>query len=478
MSTGSKKPNLASVTTVNKDGSHYRLHPADVKGRFTLARRLVAALCLIVYVALPWIKINGYPAVFLDTAMRRFHIFGVTLAIQDMWVLFFVITGLGFTLFFITSLMGRIWCGWTCPYTVFLEHVYRRIERWIDGDATARRKLDAAPWSGTKIAKRTLKHGLFLIISCLIAHVLVSYFMSLEGLYAAIQTGPGDHIFSFGVIIFFTVVLYGCFAFFREQFCIMMCPYGRLQSALSDDDTMIIGYDFQRGDPPGKPKDPDAGDCIDCRRCVQVCPTGIDIRNGLQLECIGCANCIDACDDIMTKLQRPTGLVRYDSYNGLHGKRNRILRPRLFMYFALMLVGLSVLTFTVSKKARPFTAQITKMKGIAYQQDDTGIRNVLRIYLFNKRAVDASYSFRVENAPEWLKISGSTDDLKLKPLGETTYTLVVIAPEENYDGPFDFTLIVEDQGGATVQQQVNFLGPNPRLYRKRLDEAKATGTNN
>lgn len=222
----------------------------------------------------------------------------------------------------------RIWCGWACPYTVFLDHVYRRIERWIEGDATARRALAIAPWSGGKIARRTLKHFLFVLIAALIAHVFISYFVSLQRLYGFMQEDPLEHATAFGVVLFLTLVLWFCFGYFSEQFCIIMCPYGRLRSALTDDDTVNIGYDEKRGEPRGtKGKAEDA--CIDCRRCVQVCPTGIDIRDGLQPECIGSTACVDACDDIMTKVERPKGLIRYDSFNGFPGKKTLVSPARI-----------------------------------------------------------------------------------------------------------------------------------------------------
>ena len=380
-----KNPNLDSVTTINDDGSHHKLHPANVSGKFTLARRIVGFIIILIYAALPWIPINGNPAVFLDTANREFHLFGISLDVQDLWVLFFFISGLGFILFFVTSLLGRIWCGWTCPYTVFLDHVYRAIERLIEGDAPARKKLDNAPLTARKIFKRTVKHGLFIICSALIAHIFISYFISLERLYGFIQDGPGEHTVSFGAIAFLTASLYFCFAWFREQFCVVMCPYGRIQSALSDDNTMVIGYDINRGEPRGKASDPSHGDCVDCRRCVNVCPTGIDIRAGLQMECIGCAACIDACDDIMIKLDRPKGLVRYSSHNALNGIKSKIIRPRFFAYLALMLLGTAAFGVTMYKKARPFNAQINKMQGSPYQKDNTGVRNIYQIHLSNKR---------------------------------------------------------------------------------------------
>jgi cytochrome c oxidase accessory protein FixG len=327
--------NLSSLGSINADGSRRYIHPADVRGRFTFWRKLTALALLVIYVALPWIPVKGYPAVFLDVASRRFHFFGLTIATQDLWLAFFFVTGLAFSLFFVTSLFGRVWCGWTCPYTVFLEHVYRRVERWIDGDAAARRRLEDAPWDARKISKTVFKQGIFLLISAVIAHVFLSYFVSIKGLYSMMQGPPKQHLMAFGIVIFLTLALYGAFSWFREQFCVIMCPYGRLQSALTDDNSLVIGYDKKRGEPRGKVSDPNAGSCVSCNRCVQVCPTGIDIRNGLQLECIGCAACVDACDDIMTKVKRPKGLIRYDSWKGFNGGKTRFVRPRTIFYSVL-----------------------------------------------------------------------------------------------------------------------------------------------
>jgi len=244
-----KRPNLVSVTTINPDGSHHVLHPADVSGRYTFSRRVFGYALIAVYVLLPWIPINGAPALFFDVEHRRFHIFGLTLLTQDLWVFFFMISGLGFILFFLTALLGRLWCGWVCPYTVFLEHVFRRIERLIDGDATARRKLDQAPSSRGKTIRRAVKQSLYLITSTLIAHVFISYFVSLPRLYQFMREGPLQHGATFTIIAALSAVLWFCFAWFREQFCIILCPYGRIQSALTDDETVVIGYDSVRGEP-------------------------------------------------------------------------------------------------------------------------------------------------------------------------------------------------------------------------------------
>lgn len=439
-----KAPNLETVTTINDDGSHYVLHPADVRGKFTWMRRAVAAAMLFVYVALPWIPINGNPAVFLDVAQRRFHLFGLTLAPQDLWVLFFLISGLGFTLFFITSLLGRLWCGWACPYTIFLEHIFRRIERLIDGDAPARRKLAAAPWTFEKVRKRVLKHGIYLLSAALLAHIFLSYFVSLKSLYGFMHESPLAHFTPFAIATFLTVVLYGCFAFFREQFCIIMCPYGRIQSVLTDDDTMIIGYDESRGEPRGA-KGQAEGDCIDCRRCVNVCPTGIDIRNGLQIECIGCSACVDACDEIMEKVDRPKGLVRYDSMNGLEGKQRRIWRPRIILYLILSALGTTALVGTVLQRARPYTWSVTRMAGPPHYTDGSSVRNHYEVSLINKRNQPATVTFDLVSPPPGFNLSGAGKTLTVAPKAELNRPAIIVCDYAHYQGPVEVKLLPTGQ---------------------------------
>ena len=461
-----KKPNLDSVTTINDDGSLYFLHPADVRGKWVLARRLVGVVLIAIYVLLPWIPINDNPAVFLDVENRLFHLFGLTLVPQDLWVMFFAVTGLGFTLFFVTSLLGRIWCGWACPYTVFLDHVYRRIERWIEGDALARRALDSAPWSAGKIFKRVFKHLLYLVVATAIAHVFLSYFVSWRRLYGFMHEGPLQHATAFGIIACLTLVLWFCFGYFREQFCIIMCPYGRLQGALIDDDTINVGYDAVRGEPRGT-KGKVTGDCIDCHRCVQVCPTGIDIRNGLQLECIGCTACIDACDEVMIKIDRLPGLIRYDSFNGFAGKPHRFLRPRVYAYGALAVLGLGSLVLVASQKARPFTATVSRSGGSGFYSDATSIRNIYKIRFFNKRNQGATVTIRLgHGTPPGYQLSGENQTFSVGALDEISRTCVVIAPAAAYIGDSDIVLEVRaDPGNVTIDKTVRFLGPNPQSFK-------------
>lgn len=461
------RPNRDSVTTIRDDGSRMFLHPADARGFWTRARRGSAALLIAIYLLLPWIPVGGHPAVFLDIASRRFHLFGHTLAFQDVWLLFFVITGLGFGLFFITSLLGRVWCGWACPHTVFLEHVFRRVERWLEGDAVARRKLDAAPWDAPKVAKRVAKQAAFVLLSALITHLFLAYFVSLPELWNMMSHSPREHWGAFVFMAVATGILYFNFAWFREQLCLVICPYGRLQSVLIDDNSLVIGYDTKRGEPRGKIGVPDAGACIDCNRCVQVCPTGIDIRQGLQIECIACAACIDACDEVMTKVKRPIGLVRYDSTAGFSGGRTRWLRPRIWLYVVLLSAGLSAATWAVST-VRPAVLGVTRLGGAPYFVDAETVRNQFLVRLVNKR--DEPVSFRVvAETPAGLAIrqAGFDEPITLAPLGEEVRPFIVSVPREAYAGGFRFQVVARPgSGGYELRRRADFTGPEPELLRE------------
>ena len=481
-------PTRDSVTTIREDGSRQFLFPADTSGRFTLARRVSALLLIAFYLSLPWIRIGDYPAVFFDLAERRFHLFGLTLAFQDLWLLFFVITGLGFSLFFVTAVLGRVWCGWACPHTVFLDHVYRRIERWIDGDAVRRRLLRAAPFDATKAAKRLLKHGLYLLVSAVIAHLFLAYFVSLPAVWAMVRAAPTEHWSIFLFMAVYTGGLYFNFGWFREQLCIVICPYGRLQSALIDSHSLVIGYDTRRGEPrislgtdkkrlafhqaAGLPAEAmvKAGDCVACSRCVHVCPTGIDIRQGLQMECVGCTACIDACDDVMTRLHRPRGLIRYASQNSFAGRPTRWVRPRTLLYGLLLLIGLGVASWALST-VKPASLGVTRIVGAPYIVSADTIRDQFLVRLVNKRNLPVRFTLTLARTPAGLTQSGFLRPVELPPLGEIVEPLVLQQARRSYTGPFALTVQVRDDAGTfLLHRDIEFLGPDVRLLREEDEE--------
>jgi cytochrome c oxidase accessory protein FixG len=454
-----KRPSIDSVTSINEDGSRYFIHAADVTGFWTRWRRVAAVFLIVLYAALPVIQIHGAPAVFLDVVHRKFHLFGLTLMFQDLWLLFFLITGVGFSLFLVTAILGRIWCGWACPQTVFLDHVFRRIERWIDGDALARRRLEDAPWTAGKALRRVMKHGIFFLLAALIAHVFISYFVSIPVLYGMMKHSPVENWGLFVFVFGMTSALYFDFAWFREQFCIVLCPYGRLQSVLIDDNSIVIGYDEKRGEPRGK-AGTTSGDCVDCRRCVQVCPTGIDIRQGLQLECIGCEACIDACDEVMVRLKRKKGLIRHDSLNALAGRASRFLRPRLYLYLFFALVGASVFFFATTQ-VRPVILSVLRMQGAPYIRNEETVRNNFLLRLANKRSTAETYRIDVTSDHPRLETAGVTaQPLSLQAGEEAQEPLILSVPDKDFRGQFDVTVrVIGPNGAVESERTVPFLGP-------------------
>jgi cytochrome c oxidase accessory protein FixG len=454
-----KAPSRNTVTTINDDGSRNFVHPADVRGLWTMLRRIAGAGLIATYIALPLVEINGAPAVFLDILHRKLHLFGLTFLFQDLWLLFFAITGAGFLLFFVTSILGRIWCGWACPQTVFLDHVFRRIERLIDGDAPARRKLEDAQPTAGKVARRVLKHGVYLILCALIAHLFLSYFVSIPVLYRIAHLSPLQNWSTFLFVFALTGILYFNFAWFREQFCIVLCPYGRFQSALIDDNSIVIGYDEKRGEPRGKPSS-EHGDCVDCRRCVQVCPTGIDIRQGLQLECISCAACIDACDGVMEKLHRPKGLIRHASLNALAGRATRFLRPRVLIYLVLMLAGATAFALA-TREVKPVVLSALRMRGAPYFKDGDRVRNNFMLRVANKRPDAHQYTISVVSPLATLEVAGGNNQtVALAGGADIQVPLILTVPLSDFPGQFEVKVLVGNQDGEIENERnIPFLGP-------------------
>jgi cytochrome c oxidase accessory protein FixG len=354
-----------------------------------------------------------------------------------------------------------VWCGFACPQTVFLEGVFRRIERWLEGPREARIRRNAGPMTADTLWRKTVKQAIYVALCLLLAHAFIAYFVPVGDLLRWMRASPGAHWTAFVWVAVMAGLLYFDFAWFREQVCLIVCPYGRFQSALIDDDTLVIGYDVHRGEPRSKASE-EGGDCVDCRRCVVVCPTGIDIRNGLQMECIGCTNCVDACDSIMRQVGRPEGLVRYDSYRGFHSERKRFLRPRLFLYAGLALVGLSVFGLTASKRSS-FEVTVLRARGMPYTIENERIQNLFTIHVQNKSPRPAQY--RLAPAPaltgqpaiEW-KIS--SEEVEIESLGESKIAIFAFVPRADYKQPIPATLLVTDEKSGEVQQvELKLQGP-------------------
>ncbi|MFN3243956.1 MAG: cytochrome c oxidase accessory protein CcoG [Planctomycetota bacterium] len=457
-----RRPDVDTLFSINEDGSRNVIHPADVKGRFQRIKNALWVVLIGVYLALPWIKIDGNPAFLIDVDARHFYLFGFTFNAQDFWLAFFFVTGLGFTLFVVAALFGRMWCGYACPQTVFLEGVFRKIERWIEGNAHARAKLDKGSVR-QKLFRRGLKMVVFFLIAALIAHSFVGYFMPVEVLLEAVTSSPGKHPTAFGFVLVATLLMFVNFTWFREQLCIVICPYGRLQGALYDPDTVLVGYDQQRGEPRGPAGSSGAGDCVDCYRCVAVCPTGIDIRNGTQLECVGCANCIDACDDVMGKLGRDKGLVRYDSQRGFETGKRRFLRARVLMYVVLLLLGVSMFTLALTRR-RPFEAELQRSGGRPYVVEGDRVHNVFNLQLINKRPGGRSFAIEAVG-PEFAETVIAVQQVDLGSLESRRVPVHVFVPLEQFRAGLrsELRVVCDDPDGELERiATAPILGPSSR----------------
>ncbi len=412
-----------NIATVDKAGKRIWVFPKKPKGQYTNYRIWLSYVYLAVFFALPFIKVNGEPWILLNILERKFTLFGLHFAPQDFYL--FAIAMLILVVFIIafTVIFGRLFCGWICPQTVFMELVFRRIEYAIDGDYNAQKKLDGAPWDSHKIIKRVFKHAIFLAISILISNYFLAYIIGMDEVLMIVSEPIALHMSGFIAMIIFSFVFYIVFSGLREQVCTTICPYGRLQGVMLDQKSLVVAYDYIRGEPRGKIKKStpmpkvaalatetaaaqsgddflnsmasNMGDCIDCKLCIHVCPTGIDIRNGTQLECVNCTACMDACDEVMEKVERPKGLIRIDSIEGIEtGKRN-FFNARSIAYMAVLtlLIGIEVALFTMRADV---SVLLMRTGGLLSQENEDGtVSNLYKYQMINKTSKDYQLELRM-----------------------------------------------------------------------------------
>lgn len=450
------------LSTISSDGSRAWVYAKKVKGHFFNRRKAVSIILLAILFIGPFIKIGNEPFMLFDVLHRKFVIFGVVFWPQDfhLIVLSFIVTILFVALF--TVIFGRIFCGWLCPQTIFMEFVYRQIEYLIEGDVAKQRRLNKQALNFEKIWMKSLKHIVFFFISFITATTFLAYMIGIENVYDFLKEGPVNNFQGYSGLIIFSGIYYFIFAFFREQVCTIACPYGRLQGVLVDKKTILVGYDYKRGEPRGpitKDGISDNGDCINCSACVVVCPTGIDIRNGTQLECINCTACIDACDAVMDRIEKPQGLIRYDSEEGIETGHHSIFNMRSIAY-SIVLVLLMFFVGYLFMLRGSFEATILRARGSLYQIYGTdSLSNIYNFTLVNKSNEPIKIDYKLESPVGRIKHIQENTTVEVGKIGRGTF-LIIISEDQlsSSNTPIIIGIYKEDEKVETYNS--TFVGPN------------------
>jgi cytochrome c oxidase accessory protein FixG len=444
------------LPTLNADGTRRRIRPRLYDGPRLRARRRVAWALMGLFAIAPWVEIGHAPLVLLDVARREFTLFGRTFLPTDGVLLMLLLLVILVGVIWVTALVGRAWCGWACPQTVYMEFLFRPLERLFEGRREDQLRLDR---QGPN-ARRVLKNAVFLLVAFALANVFLSYFVGPKTLLAWMARSPLEHWSPFLLVGATTALVFFDFAFFREQMCTVVCPYARIQSVLLDPSSLIVGYDRPRGEPRGKGKPrPGQGDCIDCNACVVACPTGIDIREGLQLECVACAQCADACDGIMHKLDKPAGLIRYGSQKTLEERKpTRVLRPRVLVYSGMFVVLLGALWAAAANRG---DAELTVLRGVGapFQTEGDSVRNQLRIKVRNRTSSEQRYLIALSPSPGLTWIAPE-NPLVVGPGAQRTTGIFVAAPRAAFKtGSLDVHIQVSDGRRFAESVSYRLLGP-------------------
>jgi cytochrome c oxidase accessory protein FixG len=448
------------LPTLNEDGSRRWIRPKLTRGPWWRRRLALGWALIVLFTAIPYVRMGGKPLILLDVAHRQFTLFGTTFLPTDSVLLMLLLLGLFVGIFLLTAIFGRVWCGWACPQTVYMEFLFRPIERLIEGNRGRQMKLDR---EGPD-ARRWLKQVGFVLASLYLAHTFLAYFVGVDTLLRWMTEPPTRHGAAFVVVAAVTGLMMLDFGVLREQVCLVACPYGRLQSVLLDRRSLIVGYDARRGERRARRNartDPAEayGDCIDCAACVITCPTGIDIRDGLQMECIHCTQCIDACDVVMEKIGKPRGLIRYGSRDELEGKPGGILRARVIVYPLLMALVWGGLAYGLAHRG---SADVTVLRGIGAPYGllpDGRISNQLRVKVVNRTGEARRYAISIENAPD-LTLVSPDNPLEVAPGRSATASVFVMAPKSSFPhGLREIEVEVKDGAGFETSTHYRLLGP-------------------
>jgi cytochrome c oxidase accessory protein FixG len=440
-----------------------KIYPREVRGRFASKRRWTVFLLLGLFYGVAWISWNGQQVLLFDLPARKFHVFGLTLWPQDFVYLALLLIIAALSLFFVTALAGRVFCGYACPQTVWTE-VFLWIEQWTEGSRSQRQKLDHHPWNVEKVLRKSSKQILWLSLAFYTGFTFVGYFMPIRSIGAGLvglSLGPWAVFW----ILLYSLATYGNAGFLREQVCKYMCPYARFQSAMFDKDTLVISEDERRGEPRGArrrgaPPVKTQGDCIDCTLCVQVCPTGIDIRKGLQYECIACAACIDACDEVMDKVGSPRGLIRYTTEHAMSGKDTRLARPRLFVYGALLMLATCIIAYSLLTRT-PLILDVIRDRNALYREvRGDWVENAYSIKVINEDNRAHRYQLRVEGIAQ-LELVAPTGLIDVPPGSVANVPVRLQAPAGNAQGvhPIKLRISAQDAPGIVRTEKTRFIGP-------------------
>ena len=472
-----------TIATVDKSGKRIWIYPKKPVGRFYNARTWVSFAFLAIFLTLPFIKIDGEQIFLFNVLERKFVLFGLVFTPQDFHL--FVLAMLTFIVFIIlfTVVYGRLFCGWVCPQTVFMEMFFRKIEYWIEGDANEQRKLDKAPWNTEKIQKKAIKHTVFFLIAFVVSNYFLAYVIGMDEVIKIISEPVEAHTGGLVAMILFSGVFYGVFSRMREQVCTTICPYGRLQGVLLVKDSIVVTYDHKRGEPRGKLKKNNPqpapiaeftttatnpidkirsavqGDCVDCKLCIAVCPTGIDIRNGTQLECTNCTACMDACDQVMDKIEKPRGLIRYDSETGIETGIRKIFTTRVFAYSMVLVALLALDIFLIANRGAVESIILRSPGQLFQERDATHITNLYTYKVINKTNKDIPFVLQLDNAAGQIEYVGAAPQAVHKgQVAEGAF--FVVMPNDHLEGrKTPLVVNVVSNGKNIDHMKTSFMGP-------------------